>query len=156
MKKLAILAPVTVLIFACQNADQLQAGQWEMSFKATDVQVPGAPPEVQAQAKQALAGQTQQTQSRCMSDAEAANPAASLAAGGGAGGGAGGCTFTKQTFAGGAIDIAGTCGQAQMAFTGTYTPTTMDMQFTTTMSMGPQQVRTSGTVTGRRTGDCAS
>ena len=155
MKKLAILAPTVALIFACSSNTSLQPGQWEMTTKITDIQVPGAPPAAAAQMKQMMASQGTQTQSRCITPAEAANPAGSF---GNPGGGAQGCNFTKQTFAGGSIDIAGTCqspsGNVEMTSTGSYTGDTMTMNFTANAQAMGQTVRTSGTMTGRRTGDC--
>ena len=155
MKKLAILAPAVALIVACGSNTALQPGQWEFTTKMTDIEIPGAPPAMAAQMKQAMASQAQ-TQSRCISQAEAANPGGSLA---NPGGNAQGCTFSKQTFAGGSIDVAGTCraptgGSVETTLTGSYTATTMDARIGANVTGGPQQMRMSGTMTGRRTGDC--
>ena len=156
MKKLAILVPTVALIFACSSNTSLQAGQWEMTPKITDIQIDGAPPGAAEQAKQMMAG-AMRTQSRCMSAQEAANPAEGLASAGS--GGAQGCNFTKRTFEGGRIDMAATCqtpaGQSTNTFTGTYTATTMDMQIQTQAAVMGRNMRTTITMTGRRTGDCA-
>lgn len=155
MKKLAILAPTVALIFACSGNASLQPGQWEFTTKITDIEVPGQAPAVAAQMKQAMASQAQ-TQSRCITPAEAANMGGNLA---NPGGNAQGCTFSKQTFAGGAIDVAGTCqaptgGSVATTLTGTYTATALDARISANVTGGPQQMRMSGTMTGRRTGDC--
>lgn len=157
MKKLAILVPAVALIFACSSNNSLQPGQWEFTTKMTDIELPGMPPAMQAQAKQAMAGQQQQTFSRCMTEAEAANPGGSLA---NPGGNAQGCTFSKQTFAGGNIDVAGSCraptgGTMDTTLQGTYTGTEINARITANVQGGPQAMRMSGTMTGRRTGDCA-
>lgn len=156
MKKLAILVPTVALIFACSSNTALQPGQWEFTTKMTDVELPGMPPEIAAQAKQAMASQQSQTQSRCITPAEAANPGGSLA---NPSGNAQGCTFSKQTFAGGTIDVAGNCrpptgGTVETALTGTYTATEINAAITANVTGGPQAVRMRGTMTGRRTGDC--
>jgi hypothetical protein len=155
MKKLAILVPTVALIFACSSNTSLQPGQWEFTTKMTDIEVPGAPPAVAAQMKQAMASSAQ-TQSRCLTPAEAANPGGSLA---NPSGSAQGCTFSKQTFAGGTIDVAGTCraptgGNVETTLTGTYTATEINARIGANVTGGPQQMRMSGTMTARRTGDC--
>jgi len=155
MKKLAILALTVALIVACGSNTALQPGQWEFTTKITDIEVPGQPPAMAAQMKQAMASQAQ-TQSRCITQAEASNMGGSLA---NPSGSAQGCTFTKQTFAGGTIDVAGTCqaptgGTVATTLTGTYTATALDARIAANVTGGPQQMQMSGTMTGRRTGDC--
>lgn len=155
MKKLAILVPVVALIFACSSNNSLQAGQWEFTTKMTDIEIPGAPPAMAEQMKQAMASQAQ-TQSRCITPAEAANMGGNLA---NPSGSAQGCTFSKQTFAGGTIDVAGTCqaptgGTVATTLTGTYTAQALDARISANVTGGPQQMRMTGTMTGRRTGDC--
>ena len=93
-------------IVACSGGSaSLQPGQWEMTTKMTDIEMPGAPPAMAAQMKQAMAAQAQ-TQTRCITPQEAANPAGGMMS---PSGNAQGCTFTKQTFSGGTIDVAGSC-----------------------------------------------
>lgn len=157
MKRLALLAPTVVLIFACSSGETLQPGNWELTTKMTDIELPGQPPAMAAQMKQAMTAQAQ-TQTRCITPAEAANPGGSLA---NPGGNAQGCTFSKQTFAGGAIDVAGSCpgpagGTLQTTLAGTYTATEMNATITANVEGGPQPMRMRGTLTGRRTGDCPS
>jgi hypothetical protein len=105
-----------------------------------------------------------QTQSQCITPEQAANPMGNMM-----GQASQGCTFTKNTFTGGTIDVAGTCnppggqGQAQMTMTGSFTADTMTGNINTEVrptaaaaaAGGPQQVRMSGTFRARRTGDCA-
>lgn len=161
MRKILLVPAIAAVaaIAACSGGSvALQPGQWEMVTKVTDAEVPGAPPAMAAQMKQAIASTPPQTQSRCISPAEAANPVAGLA---NPSGNAAGCTFGKQTFAGGRIDIAATCpsptgGTMQTTFAGTYTATTMNINFSANIQGGSQQVRTSGLLTARRTGDCTS
>lgn len=157
MKRLALLAPTVAIIVACSGgaSTSLQPGQWEMTTKMTDIEIPGAPPAVAAQMKQAMTAQAQ-TQSRCITPAEAANPAGNMAS---PSGNAQGCTFSKQTFSGGAIDVAGSCpgpagGRMETTLSGSYTATTMDTRISANIEGGPQPMRMSGTMTGRRTGDC--
>lgn len=155
MKKLAILAPAVVLIFACSGGNSLQAGQWELTTKITSVEVPGQPPAVAEQMKQMIASRPV-VQNVCITAEQAANPGGRFA---NPSGQAQGCTFTKQTFAGGTIDIAGSCqnpggGTINLTQQGTYTADTMTARVTVNVEGGPQQVRTSGEFSGRRTGDC--
>lgn len=156
MKRLALLAPTVAIIVACSGGGaSLQPGQWEMTTKMTDIEIPGAPPAMAAQMKQAMTAQAQ-TQSRCITAAEAANPAGNLAS---PSGNAQGCTFSKQTFSGGSIDVAGSCpgpagGTMETTLAGAYSATTMDTRITANIQGGPQPMRMSGTMTGRRTGDC--
>jgi len=156
MKRLALLAPTVALIVACSGGGStLQPGNWELTTKMTDIELPGQPPAVAAAAKQQMGNQAQ-TQTRCITEAEAANPAGGMMS---PSGNAQGCTFTKQTFAGGTIDVAGSCpgpggGTMQTTLTGTYTQTEMNARITANIQGGPQQMRMSGTLTGRRTGDC--
>lgn len=155
MKKLAILAPAVALIFACSSNTSMQAGMWEMTPKITDIQISGAPPGAAEQAKQMMASSLR-PMSQCMTAAQAANPGEGFAAAGGGGGQ--NCTFSKNTFAGGNIDMAATCqtpaGPAQLTFTGSYTADTLNMEIGSQASAAGQQVRTTMTMTGRRTGDC--
>ena len=169
MKKMLILVPCTALLFACGGGGgggsvALQPGQWEMVTQITGVEAPGAPPAMVEQMRTAAA-QQRQTQNRCMSPQEAANPSASLVNAGQTTG----CNFTEQTFSGGNIRIVGTCrgpgGQGEIAtrMEGTYTATTMTATVTADISMGanapqgaPSSVRTTATLNGRRTGDCSA
>jgi hypothetical protein len=155
MKRLALLAPTMALIVACGSNTALQPGNWEMTTKMTDIELPGQPPAMAAQMKQAMAAQAQ-TQTRCITPQEAANPAGGMMS---PSGNAQGCTFSKQTFSGGTIDVAGSCpvptgGRAETSLTGTYTGTEMNARITANVTGGPQQMRMSGTLTGRRIGDC--
>lgn len=164
MKRLVLLAPC-VLLFACSgSSNSLQPGQWEFTTRMTNVEVPGVPEAVAAQMRAAMANQTQ-TQSRCITPEEAANPTAGMM---NPSGSASGCTFTDQVFEGGRIQVAGTCpapggaGNVRTSLTGSYTPTTMETQLQAEVqSTGgppgtPQTVRMTGTMNARRTGDCAA
>ncbi len=139
----------------------LQPGQWEMVTQVTNIEAPGAPPEM-AEAMRAAAARQRQTQNRCVTPQEAANPGASIMSASQSSG----CNFTDQTFSGGTMRLVGTCqapgGQGQVAtrMEGTYTATTMEARITAEITManappgGPRTVRTSATLQGRRTGDC--
>lgn len=167
MKRLALLTPSLVLIAACSGgaSDSIQPGQWETTVRMTEIELPGVPEPVAAQMRQAMANQAQ-TQSRCITPEEAANPTRGMV---NPSGDAQGCTFTDQTFAGGRIQVAGNCpapgnqGSVTTTMTGSYTPTTMEAQVTAEVRPGasappggPQVVRMRGNMTSRRTGDCAA
>jgi hypothetical protein len=147
---------------AASGARAMQPGQWEMTTQVTSVEMPGAPPAAQAQLR-AQQGQTQ-TDRRCITPEQAANPTRNLV---GSGPQSRNCQFSDTTFAGGVIRIRATCrqpggpGRAEMAMEGAFTETTLDGRLTVTavgpnMTGGPgtQTVRASSTVRGRRVGDC--
>ena len=156
MKRLILFAPAVVLAVACSsNSGTIQPGQWETTTRFTSVEVPGMPEAAAAQMRSQMAN-TSNTQSRCITPAEAANPTGGMM-------GAQnprGCQFSDHTFAGGVIRVRGTCpapggqGQIRMSWEGSYTPTTMQGNISTEVSGGPQNMRMSGTITSRRTGDC--
>ncbi|MGZ8347716.1 MAG: DUF3617 domain-containing protein [Allosphingosinicella sp.] len=155
--KIAVLALLPA-IAACSGAgsSSIQPGQWEMTTSFSTVEAPGMPPEA-LQAMRAQLANQRQTQTSCITPEQAANPAGGLMNTGGSG--PNGCQFSKSTFAGGAIDVQGTCpgptgGSMTMSWQGNYTPTTMEGQFTTAVEGGPQAMRMVGTMSGRRVGDC--
>jgi hypothetical protein len=153
--------PSIALIAACSSRpDTIQPGQWEMVTQMTTVEAPGAPEPVVAQMRAAMANQ-RQTQSTCITPEQARNPSRNMV---GQGNNAAGCEFSDTTFAGGNIRIRANCrppgaGQMEMSVEGDYTATTMNGRINVNMTAPPgagvQQIRMSGTLTGRRTGDCA-
>ena len=169
MKKLLMLAPCTALLFACSGggggnagsgaALALQPGQWETTMQFTNIEVPGVPEAQVAQMREMMS--RPQVRTECMTPAQAANPTRNMMNPGGA---AGACQFPQSTFSGGTINVQGSCnagarGSLNMSMTGTYTPTTMNAQVSSTVrppagTPGPQEVRMSGTLSARRTGDC--
>ena len=163
MKRLVLWAPSLALLAACSGgSDQIQPGMWETTSRMTEVEIPGMPPAVAEQMKAQMANQTQ-TQSQCITPEQAANPAGNML---NAGGDAQGCQFSDSTFSGGVIRVRGTCpgpagaGTANMSWEGTYTATTMEGRITAEVQAppgaqgGPQNIRMSGTLASRRTGDC--
>ena len=165
MKRLVWWAPSLALIAAaCSGggSDQIQPGMWETTSRMTDVQMPRMPPAMAEQMKAQMASQTN-TQSQCITPEQAANPAGNML---NQGGEAQGCQFADSTFADGRINVRGTCpgpggaGRATMAWEGTYTATTMEGRITAEVQApagaagGPQNIRMSGTLSSRRTGDC--
>jgi hypothetical protein len=158
MKKLALLAPVVIALAACSGGGNttLKAGQYEMTMKMTEVDVPGAPPEMVEQMKAAMTAQGEQKEQQCMTEADIADMGNKM---GNAGAKGGDCTFSKTTFAGGKIDVAGTCkaptGEMSIAMNGTHTADSFDARMTVDADAGGQKIKASGTMNGRRTGDCA-
>ena len=161
MKRQLLLAAPMALLFACSgSAVSLQPGQWETTVRFSDIQAPGAPEAMLVPMRAAMS--QPQVNSQCMTPAQAANPAASLANPGGGGA----CQYSESTFAGGRIKVRGTCqgagpGAVSMSMEGSYTATTMQAQVSSEMQMpqgqpGPRSIRMSGTLSGRRTGECTS
>ncbi len=161
MKKLALFAPTLVLCAACSgSAVSLQPGQWETTIQFSAIEVPGVP-EAQLAAMRAMMGQPQ-TSSACMTPEEAANPGNRMM---NPNGDNSGCQTSENTFAGGVIKIHATCqtprGAMTMNMEGSYTATTMQAQINQQIQAppntpGPQTVRLTGNLSGRRTGDCTS
>ena len=74
-----------------------------------------------------------------------------------------GCTFEQRTMAGGRIDLRGTCPPpaegapaGTIRLTGRWTPTSYRVRFVTTNPSENGVMGFSGTLSGRRVGDCAS
>ena len=162
MKRFALPALPAALLFACSpSAVSLQPGMWETTIQFNSVDLPGAPPQELA-AMRAMMGRPQ-TSSRCVTPAEAANPAQQML---NPNGGSNGCQFSESTFAGGTIRVHGTCqapgrGTAQTNMDGSYTATTIQATVSSEIhapagTAGPQTARMSGTLTSHRTGDCPS
>ena len=158
MKRLILLAPCLALAAACgSNTGTIQPGNWETTTRFTNVEIPGMPEAMAKQMQSQLANQAQ-TQTRCITPAEAANPTGGMMGSSNPQG----CNFDEQTFSGGTIRVRGTCpapggqGQIRMSWEGSYTDTTMQGNITTEVTGGPQNMRMTGTINSRRTGDCPS
>jgi len=148
---------------AASGARAMQPGLWEMAAQVTAVEMPGAPAAAQARLR-AQQGRTQ-TDRRCITPAQAANPTRDLVGGGPQ---SRFCQFSSRTWAGGVIRVVATCqppgggvSRADMAMEGSFTETTLEARMTVTavgpnMSGGPgtQTVRATTTLRGRRVGEC--
>ena len=158
MKRFILIAPAVALAAACgSNTGTIQPGNWETTTRFTSVEIPGMPEAMAKQMQAQMANQTN-TQTRCITPAEAANPTGGMM-------GAQnpqGCTFSESTFSGGRINVRGTCpgpggqGQISMTWEGSYTDTTMQGDISTEITGGPQNMRMRGRIESRRTGDCPS
>jgi hypothetical protein len=160
MKRVMLPALPVALLFACSpSAVALQPGMWETTVQFTSIDLPGAPPQ-QLAAMRTMMGHPQ-TSSSCMTAAQAANPTQRMMNPGSNGNA---CQFSESTFAGGTIRVHGTCqapgrGTQQTGMEGTYTATTIQATISSEIhappgTPGPQTARMSGTLNGRRTGDC--
>lgn len=160
MKRHMLWAPPMALLFACSgSAVSLQPGEWETTVRFSSIEMPGAP-EAAATQMRAMMGQPQ-VHSECMTAEQAANPMGRMI---NPGGERSNCQFSENIFAGGTIRVNGTCrppmgGTMQMSWQGSYTATTMEARVTSEMTappgtQGPQTIRMSGSMTGRRKGDC--
>jgi hypothetical protein len=154
MKKFLLTAPFVALAVACSGGGaKLQPGNYEMTTKVTNLEVPGAPPAVAEQMKTAMANEQKQTQ--CLKQEDIDNMGNKL---GQAGAGGTNCNFTKTAFGSGTIDIAGTCNaagsNATMTITGTNTGDSFESTMTVDGSQAGQQMKVTATTSGRRIGDC--
>lgn len=148
---------------AAAGADvSLLPGQWEMVTRMTEIDAPGAPPEVLAQLRAAISEQ-RQTETICMTPEQARNPSRNMVA---QGNNDSGCEFSETVFASGRIRVRASCrpptaGAMELAMDGDFTATTINARIMANTEMrgltgaGTQAMTMSGTLTGRRTGDCA-
>ena len=150
------LLPALAACSGAGGSTSIQPGQWETTTAFTTIEAPGMPPAALEAMRGQMANQ-RQTQTSCITPEQAANPAGDLMKGGG---GETGCQFSQSTFAGGVINVQGTCpggpggATLSMSWQGSYTATTMEGRFTTEVQGGPQSMRMIGTMNGRRIGDC--
>lgn len=162
MKRLLLCVPALSLLAACSESTvSLQPGQWEMTVQFTAMDVPGAQEAQLTAARQVMAQPN--VRSACITPEQAANPASTLLSPDGE---SGACQFGDTTFSGGVIRVRGTCQppdgtSAQMEMDGSYTATTIESRLTQRLTAppggpGPELMTLTGTLTGRRTGDCAS
>jgi hypothetical protein len=143
------------------TGESMQPGQWEMVTLVRSIEVPGAPPEVQARIRGQV-GQSQ-TNQNCITPEEARNPLGQMQqmmARGQAR-----CRFSDQVFAGGVIRIGATCptpggqGSVQISMAGTFTATALQATLAVNTQGGTPGtpgagVRMSAELRGRRVGEC--
>jgi hypothetical protein len=162
----------TAILAACSGGGggggngpaQRQPGMWETKAKITQLQLTGAPAEIQARANSQV-GQERST-SECLTPEQARDPLAQMRRMMAAQGATQNCTFSDQVFSGGTINIRGRCpaaggGSAEIALTGTFTETTMTATMNVT-AQGPADpsvggatgMRLTAETSGRRTGEC--
>jgi hypothetical protein len=169
MKRLIIFVPAIALagiVAGCGGgANQLQPGQWEMAVQVKSLEMPGAPPELQAQMRRGI-GQSQ-TNRDCITPEQARNPLGQMRDMV-AQGRAANCRFTDEVFGGGVIRIRATCpgpggqGEGRMSMEGTFTATTLQATLTATAQGGNAAVpgatgmNMTAEITGRRVGECAA
>ena len=132
-------------------------GQWEYVTKVVDAEAVGAPAELATQVRGMIG--TEQTTSECVADASTNNMAQQLSAQLSASLGEGGtCNLSRQTFANGTIDIAGSCsganGNLDLTANGSFTTDTSTVDMKTTAMRAGQQIKMDFTVAGRRLGAC--
>lgn len=157
------LLPLAALVAlaACGKADgELNPGNWKTTMKVTSFEVPGAPPEMQAQIKQRMAmmmGQGQSTES-CMTAEQAKAGVRDFSKKSQQGD----CTLDPYTQGGGKMSgtlkcKAGMFGADGMKMDGTYSDNKVDM----TMAADINQPSLPGgralikmSVVSERTGDC--
>lgn len=148
------------------GARSIQPGLWEMTASVTQMEMPGAPPEVQARI--AAQRNRQQTSRTCITPERAANPLREFREAMARGQQGANCQAVEDVFAGGVIRIRAVCrpagggpGVGQMAMAGSFTATTLQATLSVNTEAagppgraGPRSVRMSSTVSGRRVGDC--
>ena len=144
--------------------DRMRPGRWEMTVRVASVEMPGAPPEVQAQLR-ARPLPPAQVQASCVTPEEAANPVGSFQRELTQGQANLACDVGERAFGGGRIRIALSCqtpdGQTQqrLAMVGSFTDSSVQAAISVDSSTPgadgqPQAVRAQSTFTGRRVGEC--
>jgi hypothetical protein len=149
---------------AAAGAAEMQPGQWEMVTQVTAIEVPGAPPEAQAQIR-SQAGRLQTSQD-CITPERARNPLAQMRQMM-AQGQAARCQFSDEVFGGGVIRIRATCpapsgrgSGAQVSLAGSFTATTLQatlslaVQGANPAMPGATGMRMTANVRGHRVGEC--
>lgn len=169
MKQSILLAAgvAAVLVAACSKGgpEHIQAGQWEMKTKLTQLDAPGAPAEQLGAMRAAL--NQEQTNRTCITPDRAANPLAQFREMMTRGQPGAACTTDEDTFAGGVIRVRVTCrsstgqpGQGSMTMEGTFTDTTLQATMTVNAEGpgaggAPQSLRMTTEIHGNRVGECA-
>ena len=153
MKRLALLAPAFLSLgaFAEDEIGTIQPGQWETTARFTSFEAPGIPDQAARDLQTHMVGQPQ-TETRCITPAEAADPMGAW--------NTRNCQFSEAIFSGGRIHVRGICPGADeqssvsLLWEGSYTDTSMDVNFTTEIMGDPPPVHIAGTLMSRRIGDC--
>ncbi|MCU0881546.1 MAG: DUF3617 domain-containing protein [Hyphomonadaceae bacterium] len=148
--------PPAAAAMPAETGTDLQPGLWRMTFAMTDIEAPGAPPEVAA----ALKGMTQtssETSESCMTVADSKDGLSKIVGEMRQGES---CTTKDYSNANGRVVANIECGKGgetgTIAMTGTYSATTMDLTIKGAMPSGSGVANASVTMTlkGERIGDC--
>lgn len=153
MKKTVFAIAPLALAAACSGgSDSIEPGEWTLTMQMTEVTAANAP----AGALEAMQSQPAQTQTQCITPAQAANPDGGLFAPQSNED----CENMDFSMSGGTISLDATCqvpgaGAMEMTMDGTYDRTTLNADLQMVMAQTPMgEMTMSGTMTGERTGDC--
>ena len=154
-----------VLTTACSRGpEHIQPGEWEMKTRLTQLEAPGAAPEMLAPLRSQI--NREQTNRTCITQETASNPlqqfreAMTRQQAGAA------CTTDEDRFAGGVIRVRVTCrgtngqpGQGTMTMEGSFSETTLQATMTVSgegpgVAGAPQSLRMTTELRGIRVGDC--
>jgi hypothetical protein len=108
---------------AVSSASFIEPGEWQLTTKIEQMEMPGLSPEDEARMKQMTATDSADTANHCVTPAEAKKPMTNFS------GTQKSCTYDHYTMGAGRIDIAMVCQQSGETQTshivGTFTPTTL-------------------------------
>lgn len=134
----------------------IQPGEWETVSQLTEFEAAGMSPEERDMMSQLMGQPT--TQTACITPEQAADPQGSLFTADEGDD----CTFSRFDMSGGNVLIDGTCqgegmpGTMTLHMEGRYTAASYNLTTSMSVDGGPEAgLRMSGTVEGRRIGDCA-
>lgn len=136
----------------------IQPGEWEMTAQLTEFDVEGITPEERDRVTREMGQPT--TSSTCVTPEQAANPQGGMFTADESDE----CTYSEFDMSGGRLLIDASCqgegmpGAMTLHMEGAYTRTSYNLTTTMSLDGGPTggPVRMSGTVAGRRTGECTA
>jgi hypothetical protein len=117
----------------------LSAGEWQVSGTMEEMNIPGLPPEAQAEMKKAMSAHGAATYRYCLTPEEAKEPRGKFFSGKAENN----CRYDHFTMGGGKIDAAMRCneptGAMTMTVAGTYSPDSYSSRVTMNMEGGAQR-----------------
>ncbi len=119
------------------GAGFIEPGRWETKVTVLDIDMPGMPPQMAGQMKQAMGKMQEHSFASCLSEADAKKPSEKFFAGKN-----NNCRYDHFTMSGGTIDALMRCegkssGTMTMAMKGTYSATSYEATSAMEVSGGP-------------------
>ena len=154
--RLILVSMAVLLAGASDGPARIQPGQWESVTEYRSLEAPGLTEAAAAELRTAMLRPT--TEDHCVTPTDAAAPLHRFLSGDED---VRRCSYQEILFAEGRIRLRGTCpgpqgtGQVRLTLVGHYTETTMTSELVTEVDWPGSVVRMEGTISSRRSGDCA-